>query len=98
MWQLVQLMLPGAYSGRLSAVCMTRASPRRMDAPSESFGIMESAGGCHVAGSKTAPAWLALATVGALRCVSLPDSETLHAAAAERHVSAMPIVESLEDM
>src|SRR5512143_3794519 len=51
MWQLVHLMFPGAYSGRLSDVCMTRASPRRIDAPSESFGISESGGGCHVAGS-----------------------------------------------
>ena len=47
---LAQVMLPGAYAGRLSPVCVTSASPRRIEAPRESAGIWESAGGRHVIG------------------------------------------------
>ena len=39
----MQLILPGAYAGRLSVVFVTSANPRRIDAPMESFGISESA-------------------------------------------------------
>src|SRR5688500_1420469 len=54
-------MAPGAKDGRLSLVLTKRARPRRIEAPSESLGISESAGGRQVSGSNIddvgRPAW-----------------------------------------
>ena len=52
----VQLIAPGAYAGRLSEVCITNARPRRMDWPRESVGISESAGAFHAAASNAGAA------------------------------------------
>src|SRR5512146_3203464 len=93
MWQFVQLMFPGAYSGRLSTVCITSASPRRIDAPRESLGIVESAGGCHDAGSNAACA--AVPAADSRRCASLLECTARHAATTETHASAAMVAGSL---
>jgi hypothetical protein len=65
-------------------VCRTSASPRRIDAPSESFGIAESGGGCHAVASKCAGD----ATAPDCATLSRADGSRLQAASAARKSTA----------
>ena len=66
-------MLECTYFGRLSGVNRMSASPRRIDAPSESAGISDSAGGFHADASNATAALPAAAGTCA--------RSTVHAAA-----------------
>ena len=80
-WQLVQRCPLVAYAGSDSGVKRSRYNPRRMEAPSESFGMSFSSGGAHAA-SVNCTAFTACA--GWLDCVLQPAAAITRAASPTR--------------